>query len=123
MAKKIESKFLIIEATASEFMNAGFGAGPVTDCGMISGGIFDGFSMIDVGTGERIICDFCNGEVKPEDTCYYVAVLNQILCKDCFERWHAGAKFYSEDVPIERKNYDYTASRLQMAETGVTVEA
>ena len=112
MAKKIESKFLIIEATAREFMNAGFGAGPVTDCGMISGGIFDGFSMIDVGTGERIICDFCNGEVKPEDTCYYVAVLNQIMCKDCFERWHASAKYYPEDVPFEKKNFQRTQDML-----------
>ena len=114
----MESKLLIIEATASEFMNAGFGAGPVTDCGMISGGIFDGFSMIDVGTGELIICDFCNGEVKPEDTCYYVAVLNQILCKDCFERWHAGAKFYSEDVPIEKRNFENIQHRLEVARIG-----
>lgn len=122
MAKKFQSKFLIIEATASEFMNAGFGAGPVTDCGLISGGVFDGFSMIDVGTGEKIICDYCNSEVKAEDTCYYVSVLNQIMCKDCFERWHASAKYYPEDARIEQKNYEYIVSKLEAAELGFSYE-
>ena len=112
MAKKVESKFLIIETTASEFLEAGFGGGPATDCGVIQGGIFDGFSMISVASGQVMVCDFCNEEIAKDDTCYYVAVLNQILCKECFEKWHPRANWYEEDVPIERKNYDYTAHKL-----------
>lgn len=121
MAKKVESKFLIIEATAQEFMTAGFGAGPVTDCGVIAGGIFDGFSMISVGGGERMVCDNCNSEIKKDDTCYYVAVLNQVMCKDCFKSWHKYAKFYPEDVPFEKRNYDRVAGQLDIARIGMTV--
>lgn len=113
MAKKVESKFLIIEATAQEFMDAGFGAGPVTDCGVLTGGIFAGFSMISVGGGERMICDYCNDEIKAEDTCYYVAVLNQVMCKECFERWHASAKYYPEDVDFEKQNFQRTQDMLE----------
>lgn len=115
MAKKVESKFLIIEATAREFMDAGFGGGPVTDCGVIAGGIFAGFSMISVAGGERMVCDFCNEEIKAEDTCYYVAVLNQVMCKGCFERWHQSAKYYPEDVPFEKKNFQRTQDMLAAA--------
>lgn len=115
MAKKVESKFLIIEATAQEFMDAGFGAGPVTDCGVLTGGIFAGFSMISVGGGERIICDYCNDEIKAEDTCYYVAVLNQVMCKECFERWHKSAKYYPEDVDFEKQNFQRTQDMLEAA--------
>ena len=115
MAKKVESKFLIIEATAQEFMDAGFGAGPVTDCGVLTGGIFAGFSMISVGGGERMICDYCNDEIKAEDTCYYVAVLNQVMCKDCFERWHQSAKYYPEDVDFEKQNFQRTQDMLAAA--------
>lgn len=121
MAKKVESKFLIIEATAQEFMTAGFGAGPVTDCGVIAGGVFDGFSMISVGVGERMVCDNCNSEIKKDDTCYYVAVLNQVMCKECFEGWHKYAKFYPEDVPFEKRNYDRVAGQLDIARIGMTV--
>ena len=115
MAKRIESKFLIIEATAQEFMTAGFGAGPVTDCGVIAGGVFDGFSMISVGGGERMVCDYCNSEIKKDDTCYYVAVLNQVMCKDCFERWHQSSKYYPEDVDYEKKNFQRTQDMLEAA--------
>lgn len=121
MAKKVESKFLIIEATASEFLSAGFGGGPATDCGVIVGGVFDGFSMISVASGHVMVCDFCNSEVGKEDTCYYVAVLDQILCKKCFEEWHRTAKYYPEDVPIESKNYDRAASKLQKSQIGIDV--
>lgn len=112
MARRIESKFLIIEATGKEFMEIGFGGGPVEDCGIVASGIFEGFSMLSIGGGERIVCDDCNSEIKAEDTCYYVAVLNQVMCKDCFERWHGSAKFYPEDRHIEWKNFDRNARKL-----------
>ena len=112
MARRIESKFLVIEATAKEFMEIGFGGGPVEDCGVIASGVFAGFSMLNVCGGERIICDNCNTEITAENTCYYVAVLNQVMCKDCFERWHRSAKYYPEDVPYETENFDRNARKL-----------
>ena len=115
MAKQVDSRFLIIEATASEFMSAGFGGGPVTDCGVMVGGVFDGFSMISIAGGERMVCDWCNDEIKAEDTCYYVAVLNQVMCKKCFEQWHASAKYYPEDVPVEKRNFQRTQEQLAAA--------
>ena len=122
MAKKVNSKFLLIEATASEFMSAGFGGGPVTDCGVVVGGVFDGFSMISVAGGERMVCDWCNDEIKAEDTCYYVAVLNQVMCKKCFEQWHATAKYYPEDARIEQRNYENTVKKLETARIGFSYE-
>ena len=118
MAKKVDSKFLVIEATAEEFMNIGFGGGPVEDLGIVAGGVFAGFSMISIGGGERMCCDVCNKDIKAEDTCYYVAVLNQVMCKKCFEGWHRSAKFYPEDVPFEKRNFENIQHKLEVARIG-----
>lgn len=118
MAKKVDSKFLVIEAKGSEFLAAGFGGGPVEDCGVITSGVFEGFSLINVGTGGYLVCDCCNSEINAGDTCYYVSVLNKIMCEDCFVRWHSSAKYYPEDVPFERKNYDYTKHKLEVSHFG-----
>ena len=48
-------------------------------------------------------CDFC--AVIPEKG-YYVAVLNQWLCKGCFDEWYGRAERDREDISIEEKNYD-----------------
>lgn len=56
------------------------------------------------------ICDFC--AVIPEKG-YYVAVLNQWLCKECFDDWYGCAERYSEDIPIEEKNYTIYKRILQ----------
>jgi len=121
MAKKIESKFLVIEATGEEFMSIGFGCGQVQDLGVVNGGVFDGFSVINVEPGGMMCCDNCNTGILPADTCYYVAVLNQVMCKDCFESWHKYAKYYPEDVPFEKRNYDRVAGKLDIARIGMTV--
>jgi len=115
MAKKVESKFLVIEATAKEFMNIGFGIGPIEDLGVINGGVFAGFSVINIEGGKEMCCDYCNSDIKAEDVCYYVAVLNQVLCKKCFEDWHRRAKFYPEDALFEKRNYERVVSQLDMA--------
>ena len=65
-------------------------------------------------------CDNCNSGILPSDTCYYVAVLNRIFCKECFEDWHQRATYYQEDEPSERRNYAVTASKL--ASIGIEIE-
>lgn len=112
MARRIESKFLVIEATGEEFMAIGFGGGQIQDLGIMKGGIFDGFSVINVEPGGMMCCDDCNKGILPADTCYYVAVLNQVMCKECFERWHKSAKYYPEDVPYENENFNRNARKL-----------
>ena len=120
MAKLLKSKFLIIEGKGSEFMSAGFGGGNVSDLGVINSGVFAGFSVINVEPGGVLVCDYCNSCIAPDDTCYFVAVLNCIYCKACFERWHIRAKHYSEDDIYERRHYMYAKSMLENA--GIIIE-
>ena len=120
MAKLVKSKFLIIEGKGSEFLSAGFGGDDVSDLGVIDSGVFAGFSVINVEPGGVLVCDSCNDSIAPEDTCYYVAVLNCIYCTKCFERWHGSAKHYSEDDVYENRNYLYTKSKLGNA--GILIE-
>lgn len=88
MAKRIEfGKFLIIECTAKELRQV---------------------------TGQPIVrCDFC-AEVALAHNFkgYYVAVLNQWICKKCYEDWKMRARWYKEDSAIESKNFQYYANRL-----------
>ena len=38
---------------------------------------------------------------------YYIAVLNDTMCKNCYEKWVKSAKRYTEDIPIENRNFNY----------------
>lgn len=87
MAKRIEAgKFLVVECTARELTEA-------------------------VGS-EMAICDWCARPCLPSERGYYIAVLNQWFCKDCFEGWLQRATWYPEDADIERKNFDFYAPRF-----------
>lgn len=72
-----------------------------------------GFLVMEVSREELIsalgeltmgICDFC---ANSPEVGYYVAVINQWLCKDCYEKWHERAEYYPEDSKIETRNYQY----------------
>lgn len=87
MAKRIEfDKFLIIECTAKELMNA-------------------------VGT-TFCICDYCGTAKLPSDKGYYIAVFNQWYCERCYKEWTQRAEWYPEDADVERRNYEFYAPRL-----------
>ncbi len=87
MSNRIEfGKFLIIECTAAE-------------CYAVCG-----------GPG---ICDYC-GSPKPKG--YYIAVLNQWYCEECFKEWKMTARYYPEDADVERKNFEFYAPRF-----GITI--
>lgn len=62
------------------------------------------------GLGE-CVCLRCNKICSNEDI-YYIAVLNDIMCKNCYEEWIKDAERYSEDVFIENKNFNYYKSML-----------
>lgn len=87
MAKQITyGKFLLIECTAGELMNA-------------------------VGS-DICICDWCDKTFLPSDKGVYIAVLNQWYCWNCFLHWYADVKWYPQDVDYERKNFEFYAPRL-----------
>lgn len=87
MANRIErGKFLIIECTAGELMDA---------------------------VGSYIcICDWCDKPCVPSEKGYYIAVLNHWYCKECFEKWYSHAKWYPQDAEIENKNFEYYAKHF-----------
>lgn len=60
--------------------------------------------------GSPCICDNCGEPIKGD--VYYVAALNSGICKKCFDEWYAGAKRYTEDIPIEKNNFNYYAGLL-----------
>ncbi len=87
MARQIESgKFLVIECTAGELMDA-------------------------VGS-DICICDWCGKPQPPSEKGCYIAVLNQWFCKDCYGKWAAHAVWYPQDADIERRNFGRYAPRL-----------
>lgn len=87
MAKQIEAgKFLVIECTAGELMNA-------------------------VGS-DICICDWCGRPYLPSDKGCFIAVLCQWYCTKCYEKWIAGAQYYPEDADVERRIFDFYAPRL-----------
>lgn len=49
------------------------------------------------------ICDMCN---RPISVGYYVAVINQWMCKDCYNDSIKSIDRYEEDMKIENKNFN-----------------
>ncbi len=87
MAKQIEQgKFLIIECTAGELMNA-------------------------VGS-DLYICDWCGKPYLSSDKGCYIAALNQWYCEECYNEWAEQATWYPEDADVERTNFEFYAPRL-----------
>ena len=85
MARRIEfGKFLIIECTAKELREV---------------------------TGQPIVmCDFCADVALAHNyKGFYIAVLNQWICKKCYEDWKKRAHWYEEDSAIENKNFEFYA--------------
>lgn len=72
-----------------------------------------GFKIIRISHKEMIeklghlgslgICDSCNGT---DVNGYYIPVLNQWYCSDCYAKWHTSATYYPEDAVIEERNFN-----------------
>lgn len=82
--------FLIIEATAEEF---------VEKCNFDING--------------NIVCDDCAHVPDNNEKCYYLAVRNCVLCRDCLEHiMHVCNIRYPEHVAHEVKNFNKVATNL-----------
>lgn len=72
-----------------------------------------GFKVIQINRVELVkklshqgsigICDFCN---KTSEIGYYIAVLNSWYCEKCYKNWLIRAKYYVEDLDIEKRNFE-----------------
>lgn len=49
-------------------------------------------------------CDCC---FDAPEVGYYIAVLNQWFCNECYEKWLQTAEYYPEDRRVELRNYEY----------------
>lgn len=58
----------------------------------------------------HFLCMHCNHYIKGE--LYYIAVLNDVMDKECYEAWYVGARHYSDDVFIENRNFNYYREAL-----------
>ena len=73
-----------------------------------------GFKVIEISKEELLkklsqygsvgICDFCG---NPTEVGYYVAVINQWLCQDCYQDFLDKSQYYPEDKPIEDRNFKF----------------
>ena len=81
-----------------------------------------GFKVISLSTREAqalgfgvngsgaCICMHCYNTIKGD--IYYIAVLNDTMDKECYDRWYKDAKRYTEDIPIEDRNFNYYKEAL-----------
>lgn len=63
------------------------------------------------------ICDSCGKRHKGMG--YYVAVLNQWLCPECYEEWYAKAVRYAEDEKYEEDKYSLYKQILGIGENSL----
>lgn len=61
-----------------------------------------GFGLYGSGA---CVCMHCSKGCLSGDI-YYIAVLNDTMCKDCYEKWLKGARRYADDVPYEERNFN-----------------
>lgn len=62
------------------------------------------------------LCDNCNEILfkEQDDPVYYIAVLNMLFCKDCFDDYIENAPYYKEDKDFEINQYNYYAKILNL---------
>lgn len=61
-----------------------------------------GFGLYGSGA---CVCMHCNKGCLSGDI-YYIAVLNDTMCKDCYEEWLKDAVKYVDDAPYEEQNFN-----------------
>lgn len=65
---------------------------------------------LNFGISEGCLCMHCNNIIK--EPIYYVAVLNDTMCEECYNKWYETATYYPEDSYIENKNFNYYRNAL-----------
>ena len=101
MAKKIKGKngHLCIEMTMTE---------AIDQC------------KFGISSDGESFCDNCNeilfeGQDEPV---YYIAVLNMLFCKECFDDYIENAPYYEEDKIYEKNHYNHYSTILNIKDDG-----
>ena len=80
-----------------------------------------GFKVICMSNEEAIALDFgtfLNACICIEcdkliwDEIYYIAVLNDVMCKTCYEKWYKTATRYKDDAEYENRYFNYYSKLL-----------
>jgi hypothetical protein len=76
------------------------------------------FKVIEVSADEVIekfgglgICDWCN---KNFSNFFYIPVLNQCYCQECYDNWMKRAINHKEDHKHENKVFKYAKKQLDI---------
>ncbi len=69
-----------------------------------------------IPSNRETLCDTCNQELfeGQDNPVYYMAVLNMLFCKDCYDDYIINAPYYEEDKEYEKNNYNYYAKILNL---------
>lgn len=54
----------------------------------------------------KVICDNCNAEISDDELCYYIGVLNEVFCEECYRSRGENMKHYREDERVENRNIE-----------------
>lgn len=68
------------------------------------------------GINFNLICDNCNDLCNNNQFVYYIPVLNQLFCEECFKKFSENAEYYKEDKEYEERNYNYYISKFKNQE-------
>ena len=80
---------------------------------------FEATAKCGFGFGFGLVCDNCNEDITySEEPVYYIAVLNMLYCKECFDDYIENAPYYEEDKDFELEHYDYYSMVLGVKEDG-----
>ena len=105
MAKVYENdkKFLILEINYTEATKLNFGIKIAPEANMC-------------------ICGSCNN-ICPENKIYYVACINETLCKDCVDDYVKNMTHYKDEdsITYELKHFSHYANRLGLNVNGVDI--
>ena len=100
MAKvyKNDKDFLIIEMNGREASNINFGI-------ETTGGL------------NIILCGSCNSQIEHK-TIYYIAGINEIMCKDCVDDYIKNMNHYTDvdSLKYEINHFNFVAQKLDMSE-------
>ena len=72
-------------------------------------------SMVDCAhMGGMGICDWCNDGILSDG--YFVAVLDSVMCRKCYEDWCSRAEYYEEDSDFEARNFNHMKKVLRISD-------
>ena len=76
-----------------------------------------GFGMEITGCLNSIVCGTCNTSIEHKDI-FYVAGINEVLCKDCVEDYTKNMSHYTDNdsLKYEINHFNIIAQKLGMSE-------